>query len=191
MCIRDSKNYEWVDVYTLLQNDEEIPLPRINWLNSPFTLRFSYYDYSVVTETNPTPEEHTFELDARMTGIIKPDKNDFTFSYGTYVDIKWVKQFIKDNKKLLEDLGSVPKLDSYDNVYVKARSVDEVSTVLKLSLIHIYRTNKTAITPKPRRRIRAQRPNRSAMAAWRKRIRRSNRSNKTAITSKPRRRIRA
>lgn len=127
----DDKNYEWVDVYTLLQNDEEIPLPRINWLNSPFTLRFRYYDYSVVTETNPTPEEHTFELDARMTGIIKPDKNDFTFSYGTYVDIKWVKQFIKDNKKLLEDLGSVPKLDSYDNVYVKARSVDEVSTVLK------------------------------------------------------------
>lgn len=127
----DDKNQEWVDVYSLLQNGEPIPLPRINWLESPFTLRFRYYDYSNVTETNPTPEERTFELDARMTGIIKPDKNDFTFAYGTFVDIKWLKQFIKDNKKLLDDLGGAPKLDSYDTVYVKARSVDEVSTVLK------------------------------------------------------------
>ena len=66
-----------------------------------------------------------------MTGILKPDKNDFTFSYSTFVDIKWLQQFVKDNKKLLSDLGVKPDLTSYDSVYVKARSIDEVSSVLK------------------------------------------------------------
>lgn len=127
----DDRNYEWVDVYTILQNGGEIPLPRINWLGSPFTVRFTYYDYSSVTETNPNPTEHSFEIDAKMTGIIEPDKNDFTFAYGTFVDIKWLRQFVKDNKKLLDDLGSKPELDNYDTVYVKARSVDDVSGVLK------------------------------------------------------------
>ncbi len=127
----DAKNYEWVDVYTLLQNGEEIPLPNIAWLKSPFTVRFTYYDYSSVTELNPNPTENSFEIDAKMTGILKQDKNDFSFSYGTYVDIKWLKQFVKDNKKLLNDLGTKPDLDNYDTVYVKAATIDDVSAVLE------------------------------------------------------------
>lgn len=127
----DDRNYEWVDVYTLLQNDEAIPLPKINWLTSPFTVRFTYYDYSTVSEVNPNPTEYSFEVDAKMTGILKPDKNDFTFSYGAFVDIKWLRQFVKDNKKLLNDLGYKPDLNNYDTLYVKATSVDYVSKVLK------------------------------------------------------------
>lgn len=127
----DAKNYEWVDVYTLLQNGEEIPLPNIAWLKSPFTVRFTYYDYSSVTELNPNPTENSFDVDAKMTGILKQDKNDFSFSYGTYVDIKWLKQFVKDNKKLLNDLGTKPNLDNYDTVYVKAATIDDVSAVLE------------------------------------------------------------
>ena len=127
----DAKNYEWIDVYTLLQNGEEIPLPNIAWLKSPFTVRFTYYDYSSVTELNPNPTENSFDVDAKMTGILKQDKNDFSFSYGTYVDIKWLKQFVKDNKKLLNDLGTKPNLDNYDTVYVKAATIDDVSAVLE------------------------------------------------------------
>ena len=127
----NDKDYEWIDVYTLLQNDEAIPLPKVDWLGSPFTVRFKYYDYSSVSDINPNPTEYSFEIDAKMTGILKPDKNDFTFSYGTFVDIKWLQQFVKDNKKLLSDLGVKPDLTSYDSVYVKARSIDEVSSVLK------------------------------------------------------------
>ena len=127
----NAKNYEWIDVYTLLQNGEEIPLPNIAWLKSPFKVRFTYYDYSSVTELNPNPTENSFEIDAKMTGILKQDKNDFSFSYGTYVDIKWLKQFVKDNKKLLNDLGTKPDLDNYDTVYVKAATIDDVSAVLE------------------------------------------------------------
>lgn len=127
----DAKNYEWVDVYTLLQNGEEIPLPNIAWLKSPFTVRFTYYDYSSVTELNPNPTQNSFDVDAKMTGILKQDKNDFSFSYGTYVDVKWLKQFVKDNKKLLNDLGTKPDLDNYDTVYVKAATIDDVSAVLE------------------------------------------------------------
>ena len=127
----DAKNYEWIDVYTLLQNGEEIPLPNIAWLKSPFTVRFTYYDYSSVTELNPNPTQNSFDVDAKMTGILKQDKNDFSFSYGTYVDIKWLKQFVKDNKKLLNDLGTKPNLDNYDTVYVKAATIDDVSAVLE------------------------------------------------------------
>ena len=127
----DAKNYEWVDVYTLLQNGEEIPLPNIAWLKSPFKVRFTYYDYSSVTELNPNPTQNSFDVDAKMTGILKQDKNDFSFSYGTYVDIKWLKQFVKDNKKLLNDLGTKPDLDNYDTVYVKAATIDDVSAVLE------------------------------------------------------------
>ena len=114
----NAKDYKWVDVYTLLQNGEEIPLPNIAWLKSPFKVRFSYYDYSSVSEVNPNPTKNSFDVDAKMTGILKQDKNDFSFSYGTYVDIKWLKQFVKDNKKLLNDLGTKPDLDKYDTVYV-------------------------------------------------------------------------
>lgn len=127
----NAKNYEWVDVYTLLQNGEEIPLPNIAWLKSPFTVRFTYYDYSSVTELNPNPTQNSFDVDAKMTGILKQDKNDFSFSYGTYVDVKWLKQFVKDNKKLLNDLGTKPNLDNYDTVYVKAATIDDVSAVLE------------------------------------------------------------
>lgn len=127
----NDKNYQWVDVYTLLQNGEEIPLPNISWLKAPFTVRFTYYDYSSVTELNPNPTENSFEIDAKMTGILKQDKNDYSFSYGTYVDIKWLKQFVKDNKKLLDDLGTKPNLDNYDTVYVKAKTIDDVSQVLE------------------------------------------------------------
>lgn len=127
----NAKDYKWVDVYTLLQNGEEIPLPNIAWLKSPFKVRFSYYDYSSVSEVNPNPTQNSFEVDAKMTGILKQDKNDFSFSYGTYVDIKWLKQFVKDNKKLLNDLGTKPNLDNYDTVYVKAATVDDVSRVLE------------------------------------------------------------
>lgn len=127
---KDDKS-EWVDPYSLLQEGKEIPLPNINWLSAPFTFTYSYYDYSGVTEANPEPIECSYEMDARMTGIMKPDKNDFTFSYGAFVDIKWLRQFVKDNKKLLKEMDVKPKLDNYNNVYVKARTVDEVSKVLK------------------------------------------------------------
>ena len=63
----NAKNYEWIDVYTLLQNGEEIPLPNIAWLKSPFKVRFTYYDYSSITELNPNPTENSFEIDAMMT----------------------------------------------------------------------------------------------------------------------------
>ena len=80
---------------------------------------------------NPNPTQNSFDVDAKMTGILKQDKNDFSFSYGTYVDVKWLKQFVKDNKKLLNDLGTKPNLDNYDTVYVKAATIDEVSAVLE------------------------------------------------------------
>lgn len=124
------EDYEWVDVYTLLENGEEIPLPNIKWLTSMFTLRLTYYDYSDSPDySNPT--KITFDFDAKMTGILQQDKNDYSFAYGTYVDIDWLKKFIKDNKSTFEDYGGTPDLSSYNQVYIKAATVDDVSTVLK------------------------------------------------------------
>ena len=126
----NAKNNEWVDVYSLLQNDEEIPLPNVRWLATNYDVTLTFYDYSSVTDFSQEPETHVIEFDGRMTGIIKPDKNDFTFAYGTFVDIRWLKQFIRDNKKMLNQYGSVPNLESYDDIYVKAATIDDVSTVL-------------------------------------------------------------
>lgn len=123
------EDYEWVDVYTYLENGQEIPLPDIKWLTSAFTLEMVYYDYGETGYGEPT--KTYFDFDAKMTGILYQDKNDYTFSYGTYVDMDWLKKFIKDNKSTFEDYGGTPDISSFEEVYVKAATVDDVSNVLK------------------------------------------------------------
>lgn len=132
MEFRDPKkpNDEWIDTWDYLMNDKPLPLPDIKWLRAKFDMTMQWEDYDNISEANPDPEIKTKEYRTKFMGILKSDPNDWTYSNGAIVNLKWLKKLQKDNKKLFKDMG-FPDLDVYDNVQVKARSVDDVENVVK------------------------------------------------------------
>ncbi len=123
------KEYEWVDYYSLLMAGEELPLPNINWLGANFEMILRWEDYSNASPPDYKPEVTEKDYKARMVGIIEADVNDWQFSYYTIVNLNWLKKITKENKAWFKEMGFT--LDSYDNVYVMAESVDQVEDIIK------------------------------------------------------------
>ncbi len=115
---------EWVDVYSYLENGEEIPLPDIDWLNAKFDLDFVWYDYP---EDGGDPIENRNTYKADMVGILKADMSS-NFSWGCYVSTEWFQKMQRSNRKLFKDLDI--QLD-YDTVYVLADDVDNVVEITR------------------------------------------------------------
>ncbi|MGI6172824.1 MAG: ABC transporter permease [Christensenellales bacterium] len=124
------EDYEYVDTWSYLYQGKELPLPKINWLQSRYTGTFTYEDYSNVDETTQEPEIVTREYDAKMVGIIAADLNDSQYSYAAIVNLGWLKKAYKKDRQFFEDLG-LTGLSNYDNVQVLAKDVDSVETVVK------------------------------------------------------------
>ena len=131
MEFRDTKkkNQEYVDVWQLMMDGEELPLPDINWLRDKYTLTMTWEDYTNVSETQPDPVVYTQEYKAKMMGVLDTDLSS-NFNSGTFVNLNWLKRLQKENKALFKDLGFTG-LDNYDQVYVLAESVDDVVQVVR------------------------------------------------------------
>ncbi len=123
------KDYEWVDFYSLLYAGEELPLPDINWLGTNYEMILRWEDYSNAQPPAYEPEVTEKEYKARMMGIIEADINDWTFSYYTIVNLDWLKKIYKENKSWFKEMGF--ELESYDTVYVLAKSVEDVEDIIK------------------------------------------------------------
>jgi len=123
------KDYEWVDYYSLLMAGEELPLPPINWLGANYEMILRWEDYSNASPPDYAPEVTEKEYKARMVGIIEADVNDWQFSYYTIVNLNWLKKIYKENKTWFREMGF--ELESYDNVYVMAESVEQVEELIK------------------------------------------------------------
>lgn len=124
------KEAEYIDAWSMLYAGEELPLPKINWLGAPYDFRLQWEDYENTDENNPDPEVKTKEYKAKFMGTLETNLNDWTFSSGAIVSINWLKRLQRDNKALFKEMG-MPDLTSYDNVYVLAKSVDDVESVVK------------------------------------------------------------
>ncbi len=120
-----------VDVYGLLYEGKELPLPKLNWLGEPYTLTMSWEDVQEDSASaNEEPVIKTKDVKARMVGILPADQNDWTYSYGAVVSLDWFKRFYKENKQLFKD-QDVNGADTYDTVNVLADSVDVVEDVVR------------------------------------------------------------
>ena len=117
-------NGEWIDVYSYLENGEEIPLPNIDWLNARFDLDFIWYDYP---EDGGEPIERSSSFKADMVGILKADMSS-NFSWGCYVSTDWFKKMQRSNRNLFKDLDMELQ---YETVYVLADDVDNVVEITK------------------------------------------------------------
>ncbi len=123
------KDYEWVDYYSLLSEGKELPLLDINWLGARYDMVMRWEDYTNASPPDYTPEVTEKTYKAKMMGIIGASLNDWQFSYYGIVNLNWVKKIVKENKSMLRDSGF--SLDNYDQVYVLAKSVDDVEGILK------------------------------------------------------------
>lgn len=121
--------YEWVDYYSILSNGGELPLLNLNWLRENYTMTLRWEDYSNASPPDYTPEVTEQEYKARMMGIIEADLNDYQFSYYAVVNLNWLKKIYKENKSWFKEMGFT--MDSYENVYVLAESVDQVEGIIK------------------------------------------------------------
>ncbi len=123
------KEYEWVDYWSILMDGGELPLPDINWLGTNYEMIFRWEDYSNAEPPDYEPEVTEKAFKARMTGIIEADLNDYQFSYYAVVNLDWLKKIYKENKSWFKEVGF--ELDTYDNVYVLAESVEDVEGIIE------------------------------------------------------------
>ena len=126
---KEKEEAEWVDVWTLLEEGEELPLPKIDWLDANFTFRMQWEDPEN-TDSEGNPELLTKEIPAKMRGIIAADLNDYTYSYNAVVNLNWMKKLYRENKQLFKEQG-MPDFTTYDNLVVLADKVDNVSDMVK------------------------------------------------------------
>ena len=124
------KEPEWVDYYTILSEGGELPLPDIDWYGARYTSTLRYEDYTNYIENGYEPEVFEQDYNARLTGIIEADINDYRFSYNAIVNLNWLKRIFKQNKALFKELG-VETISEYDTVYVLADSINNVEAVVK------------------------------------------------------------
>ncbi len=127
---KTSSANEWIDTWAYFEAGKELPLLDIDWLNSRYTLKMTSYDYENVSETQPEPVETVKEYKAKMVGILKSTMTSFDFDYSTYINIDWAKKLLKENKELAKQ-SDIKSLDDYQQVYVLAKDVDDVTQIVK------------------------------------------------------------
>ena len=118
-----------MDYWSILMDGGELPLLDINWLGTNYEMIFRWEDYSNAAPPDYEPEVTEKAFKARMTGIIEADLNDYQFSYYAVVNLDWLKKIYKENKSWFKEVGF--ELDTYDNVYVLAESVEDVEGIIE------------------------------------------------------------
>jgi putative ABC transport system permease protein len=130
MDFRDpSEDYEYVDVYGLLFDGKELPLPKLNWLGQSYTMTMSWEE-TQEDAASDEPVIKTKDYKARMVGILPASIKDMSYSYGAVVNLNWLKRLQRENKALFKEMG-IDNLDKYDTVNVLASNVDAVEGVVK------------------------------------------------------------
>jgi len=123
---------EYIDTWSYLTEGKPLPTPQVRWLNAPFDLVLSWYDYSNIDTTTGKAQTKEMKTEAKCVGTFKADANDWTFSSGPIVNLKWLERLQRENKELMEALGITSEsIRQYDNVYVLAKSVDGVEQLVK------------------------------------------------------------
>ena len=125
-----AKNPEFIDVWDLLYQGKELPLPKLNWLREKFALQLSWYDYDNYDTATGEYPSYSADFPARMVGWIPASINDGTFSYSTVVSIDWLKRWMRENRTLVKDLN-LELSDSYDTSVVMVDDVDNVEAVVR------------------------------------------------------------
>ena len=125
-----AKEQEYVDVWTLVSEGKELPLPRLNWLREPFEVRLNWYDYEhydAEAGEYPSFEER---VPARLVGTLPASINDGSFNYSLIVSIDWLKRWLRENSNLARELGlEVPQ--QYDSASVLLDDVNAVEDVVR------------------------------------------------------------
>lgn len=123
------EEYQWIDAYSILQAGGQLPLPDIDWYSSRYTMLLRWEDYENYLQNNYEPEIHESSFNARLTGIIAADPNDWRFSYYAIVNLNWLKKVYRENRDFFKEQGF--ELNGYDTVYVLADNVDNVEDVIR------------------------------------------------------------
>ena len=125
-----AKNAEYVDVWSLMNEGKELPLPKISWFREKFQLEISWYDYEHYDQATGEYPSYTRTFPARMVGSVPASLNGGSFTYSTIVSIDWLKRWVRENRSLAKELNlELP--DSYDDVSVMADDVDNVEEVVR------------------------------------------------------------
>lgn len=127
------KDTEYIDTWTLMYEGKELPLPKINWLKAQYDLTMQWEDWESVDDEG-NPKILTQDYKARMIGIMDLDiqSNDFwTYGTGSVVNINFLKRLQRENKALFKEMGLTSMLESYNDLYVLADSVDAVEGLVK------------------------------------------------------------
>lgn len=98
--------------------------PDVDWLEQKIKYYPSWSDGSNQESTpdNPAPKEYK----ARVSGIL--EQSDTQESYSIYMSMPAAQKLIRENKKLMDNMGV--KSDSYSSAYVNANDVDNVKEIL-------------------------------------------------------------
>ena len=121
-----------VDIWPYMEQGKDLPLPKVNWLNAPYTLQLRWEDIEK-TDAKGDPIEYTKDYKAKLVGTIKADYRDpnfNTFGYYAVVNMNWLKKLSRDNRALFKEMD-MPDYKTYDQVYVLAKTVDDVEDVVK------------------------------------------------------------
>lgn len=128
----DEENTEYIDTWAYLAEGKPLPTPPVRWLNADIALEMSWYDYDQIDSVTGQAVQQKKELPARCVATFAADANDWTFSGGPVVNLGWLQRLYRENKDLMEELGVTKEsLYNYDNVYVLAKSVDDVEQLVK------------------------------------------------------------
>ncbi len=130
---KKSDSEAYVDLWEYLYSGKDLPLPtNVNWLHAPYTLLLRWEDYDNL-DANGDPTVNTKEYKAKMVGTMKADIQDpnfNTFGYYTIVNMSYLKKLQRDNKALFKEMN-LPDFKTYEQVYLLAKSVDDVEDVVK------------------------------------------------------------
>ena len=128
---RDPKGKDvWIDPYGYLERGLDLPIPDIDWLNSPYKLTLRWYPEDAWDDGGePTPRSRDFR--GALVGVLPARLYDWSFSYEAIVDANWVKRAARDNREMFAALFPNDSLAKYSDVRVLADSVDSVLEVKK------------------------------------------------------------
>jgi len=98
--------------------------PDVDWLDQQLKFYPSYSDGSDTESTPDTPKP--IEYRAHFSGMLAPSNS--ASNYSMYISIPAAKKLIRENRKLMDQLGV--KADVYSQAYVNAEDVESVEGIL-------------------------------------------------------------
>ena len=121
----------YINYWEYIDSDEPLPLPKIDWLKGKFTMQLRWDEEDDSTDVDADARELTKDFSAKMVGFIDATASSM-FTYGTVVNLEWVKRYYRENRNFLKDFGiTKSNIDEYSNVYVLADSVNNVTRIMR------------------------------------------------------------